>query len=392
MSGVERVGLVVHYGLRNYGNHLTNFAARRVLEKCGCRVDMIVFTGGLARRRLAAVCRLPLRTLRVLQEGGILRKAGGWLARMPATSQRQRSSELQALEQGRLRRFEEFASLHLRPRLVPVRQRFDLNRKYDQFVVGSDQIWNCNSELAPWFFLDFADDAKKTCLAPSVGQRSLPLEWIPMYKRWLSSFEELTVREFCWVDGFNQLLGTGQITLLPDPTLMLSVQEWEGVASEPAETAPYLLVYELGTMSDESKKFAEELASREGLETLWLSQHTRTAGWDSNASDFLAMVRDATAVMTDSYHGTIFGFLFDRPLIVLPRSGAEDGMNTRIETLLDQLALADRAIQRQSPRTALAHDYSAGRAALSQLQDATWAYLSRRGFAAPPALAQGARH
>lgn len=382
MSDRTKVGLLVHYSYNNYGNHLTNFAARRVLEECHSDVDMIVLFGGKFERWLGALGRMPARLMRVLRDGELGGKLAA-LARRFARSSDAGPEESSPVERARLARFAEFSAEWLRPRFVPVRKRFTLEGHYDIFVVGSDQIWNYDHDLGPWFFLDFAGDAVRACLAPSVGHRQLPKEWVSYYKRWLSRFSEVTVREANWVDEFRELLGSVPVTLLPDPTLMLPVEAWDEVCSDWSHEHPYLLVYELGALSAAEREFAAEWATHGGLETLWLSPSSPDTGWASNAADFLAMVRGASAVLTDSYHGCVFAFLFDRPLVILPRSGAAAGMNTRIETLTGQLGLGDRSLGSQTPQTAFDHDYSDGRSALEGLRTVTWEYLARHGMRAP---------
>jgi len=57
-----------------------------------------------------------------------------------------------------------------------------------------------------------------------------------------------------------------------------------------------------------------------------------------NPFEFLLIVRNATYVITDSFHGTIFSIMFERPFVSVQRPGA----SIRVVDLLDTFSLKDR--------------------------------------------------
>jgi len=57
-----------------------------------------------------------------------------------------------------------------------------------------------------------------------------------------------------------------------------------------------------------------------------------------NPFEFLWIVKKATYIITDSFHGTIFSIIFERPFVAVRRPGA----NIRIIDLLDIFNLKDR--------------------------------------------------
>ena len=46
------------------------------------------------------------------------------------------------------------------------------------------------------------------------------------------------------------------------------------------------------------------------------------------------MIKNAELILTDSFHACVFAFLFKKPFLVYSRQGQEQGMMSRIDTLL----------------------------------------------------------
>lgn len=375
-----RVGLVVHYSASNYGNHLVNFATRWILEQCGCEVDLLVLEGGRRSLTLGTLGRLPLKLLR-LGPAGLWHRLSGRLGRRLARDETQGGDP--RTYQLRLAKFRRFSEVHLRPVIVDVEARAQLPKSYDVFAVGSDQIWNYDYALGPWQFLDFADDKRIVTLSPSVGHDTIPREWQRSYMAWLSRFREVGVRELRWTETLPDWEKRPDFTLLLDPTLMVPRGEWEELAGRQVPTDPYVLVYALGDLLPEQQAFVTELADLHGLEIRRLSDKVGGELWASDASGFLGMIAGAACVVTDSYHGAIFSFQFDRPLVLIRRHGFAGAMNSRVETLVGLCDLGDRFIDILRPGRALGHDYSEGHRRLDGHRADYWSYLSRNGFAPP---------
>lgn len=376
----RRLGLVAHYSRSNYGNHLVNFAVKRALESCGYEVDLIVFEGGVKQMRVSSARRLPKKIVRLVRDGDLPDRVRRRLRRTTASA----SERPRAGNPLRLARFQEFSDEHLQPRFCAVGSRSDLVGEYARFAVGSDQIWNYDYGLGPWHFLDFAEPQSCVCICPSVGHRLIPLEWRAFYQRNLSRQCEVGVRELEWTTSLPALGAEPVYTLLPDPTLTVPSEEWQRLAHVPPGFRGGVLLYELGDMSRPQKDFVEELSSFHGLAVDHLSERVQGPLWQTNASEFLGMISAASCVVTDSYHGAIFSFLFDKPLVILRRHGFAGSMNSRIETLVRELHLEGRLIENLRPSEALNYDYSSGRAALLDLRASFWKYLARHQLTPVP--------
>ena len=57
--------------------------------------------------------------------------------------------------------------------------------------------------------------------------------------------------------------------------------------------------------------------------------------------EFIYFIRNAKLVITDSYHGSIFSYIFNKPLRITKRDGKESSMYIRMESLINTLSLND---------------------------------------------------
>ncbi|HEM5148845.1 TPA: polysaccharide pyruvyl transferase family protein, partial [Streptococcus suis] len=136
----------------------------------------------------------------------------------------------------------------------------DLNSKYDLFVCGSDQIWNPIGWQTT-FFLDFATKPKIS-YAASVARDSLSKDEVEFISGLTSDFSSLSVREQTTSKFLTNELGM-EFEVVPDPTLLLSREEWETKFPNKTKNEnkrPYIFAYFLGFNSEQRNdciKFAK---------------------------------------------------------------------------------------------------------------------------------------
>ncbi|MGO4586508.1 polysaccharide pyruvyl transferase family protein [Arthrobacter sp. 2RAF6] len=372
----KRIGVVIHHSTTNYGNHLVNYATRNILEECGYEVDLVVVEGH-ETTRLAALRRLPRKLLRLGLRGAATRLLGRVRRR---TTARPLSSPNAASAMRRRERFATFDHTYLRPLYIDRRSISGLMDKYSRIGIGSDQIWNYDYGISGSLFADFTPPSNVVTLSPSVGHESIPSEWLSSYQRWLSGFNEVGTREIEWTASLKSRPGAPRFTLLVDPTLMFDREFWTSIATTSGDAEGKILLYHLGELLPQHAEYVSKLAQHHSLDILHLSDTVAGAEWETNAADFLGMIQTASCVVTDSYHGAIFAFLFDKPLVLLERHGFAGAMNTRTRTLTERLDLTSRYMNRLTIDDALDHDYATGMGALSRYRNEYWAYLTRHGI------------
>lgn len=383
MTSSHRIGIIIHYSTTNYGNHLVNYATRNILEECGYDVDLLVLQGH-EQSRLAALKRLPRKVHRLGIRGAAARLLGR-LQRLTATRPPAASAEASAMR--RQERFATFSETYLRPLYIDQQSALRLTDAYSRIGIGSDQIWNYDYGIGGSLFADFTSPNNVVTLSPSVGHERIPSEWLGSYQRWLSGFKEVGTRELEWTASLASLPNAPSFSLLVDPTLMYGREFWTSIAAPSADAKGKILLYHLGELLPQQAEYVSKLAEHHSLDVLHLSDTVAGAAWETNASDFLGMIQAASCVVTDSYHGAIFSFLFDKPLILLERHGFAGTMNTRTRTLTERLHLSGRYMNGLSIDDALDHDYAKGADALRQYRNEYWAYLSRHEIYRMPVAA-----
>jgi hypothetical protein len=237
---------------------------------------------------------------------------------------------------------------------------------YDAFICGSDQIWNpfiCKSNGQAWnepaYFLTFAPEAKRISYAPSISVPAIPAKLRAEMTALLHEIPYLSTRERQGATLIRELTGREAQVVL-DPTLLLSREQWNKVAVAPDVREPYMLAYFLGERGsgDEYRQFAHRLSETTGYRIVLLSREMDASEradtlccYDAGPAEFLGLVRHASCICTDSFHGTIFAINYGKPFYVFERPGSSGArsMASRIYSVLDMFGLTARLLQPQSP-------------------------------------------
>lgn len=340
------VGIVTITDYRNYGNRLQNYASQQVLRGLGFETETLVNRPPKTGRQ--APLSLPQRIRKALKTPpGIL------LGRLrnKFTHRLNRKLHEEALAE-KEKAFRAFTDRHIRESdfvLTPDNIPADLGERHDYFVVGSDQVWNPSFRNGFSFdFLQFAPREKRVAYAPSFGVSVVPQEYVPDYGKWLSEMAHLSVREGAGAGLIRQLSGR-ESTVLVDPTLMLSREEWLKVA-RPAKDKPrkdYLLTYFLGEIPRERRKLMDKLAASRNLDIVQLGSMGDRARFAADPGEFIDYVDGASLFLTDSFHGAVFSILFEKPFVVFSRQGRSLTMSSRIDTLLTTFRLMERKWEHQ---------------------------------------------
>lgn len=224
------------------------------------------------------------------------------------------------------------------------------SKNYDAVVVGSDQVWTPLSLPTKFFNLLFVDDAvRKVAYASSFGVSSIPGFQHKSTGAFLDRFHAIGVREQSG-KKIVDTLSHQTATMVADPTLLLDAIEW---SEETKDTRinidePYIFCYFLGT-NMEARKAANELKANTGLKIVTLRHmdeyvsEDETFGdyapYDVDPNDFLAYIKNAEYVLTDSFHCSAFSIQFHKQFMTFYRfaQGSATGRNSRIDSLFNVL-------------------------------------------------------
>lgn len=253
----------------------------------------------------------------------------------------------------RIRRFEDFHKINTRmsKRYLSMPELYRTKMDYDVYVVGSDQVWNpsASSSIEPYFLTFAPKEAKKISYASSFGVNNIPASLYEKYKKQLSNIDYLSVREQTGVCLVKTLTGRDATCVL-DPTLLLNKEQWGNIMhAYPHMPSRYILVYQL--LPSET---LPSLAMRMGEDMKCLVYYLTKRAYavncpkgmmeikDAGPAEFLWLIKNASCVVTNSFHGTAFSVNFGTPFYAVLNPNR--GSNARITSLLNSVNLMDRIV------------------------------------------------
>jgi hypothetical protein len=217
-----------------------------------------------------------------------------------------------------------------------------LEKNYDLFITGSDQVWNTDiTTYDQTYLLDFVKDKnKKFSYAASFGKECLTQKEAELYKPLLSDFKALSVRERQGADIIKKLTGRDAAINL-DPTFLLNKKQWEEIAILPKEDN-YVLMY-LFYQPAETISFAQKLSAKKGLKLIGIRKGIKEHYALPTPREFIGYFLKAKYVITNSFHGTAFSINFNKEFFIdlLPPPSK---VNSRLEHILKLTGLESRLI------------------------------------------------
>lgn len=222
---------------------------------------------------------------------------------------------------------------------------------YDVYVAGSDQIWN---PLMPFinepYFLTFVPKGgKKISYASSFAVKEIPEGVWLSHPDWLDDYRAISVRETSGADIVKKYFGK-QASIVADPTMLLTNSEWEKLLVLPQTNEKYLFVYTLQYNQQIVDK-AVSLAKDKGLIVYVVVSSTtgikpvQKAGvhyiYTAGPKEWLGYIHAAEYVITDSFHGSVFSFLFSKKLLTVCTNRK---VSERLTTLFGAFSLSANLI------------------------------------------------
>lgn len=263
---------------------------------------------------------------------------------------------------------------------------------YEKVITCSDQLWSPSALASGFYNLMFApDDMPKISWASSFGVTEIPWYQKTRTKRFLKRIENVSMRETRGAEIVKELTGR-DVPVLMDPVFVYDEDKWdELVPSTAPEWDNYIFCYFLGS-NPEHRAAARELSEKTGMKIVTLRHLDRYNAQDEDFGDFapydvdpnrfLNILRNASYICTDSFHGTAFSVIFKKKFIVFDRYNEKSGnsKNSRIKSVCDILGLNDRRYSKKKDiLTAMTEDinYTEVSEKVSQYQRDTLEYLKQ---------------
>lgn len=240
-------------------------------------------------------------------------------------------------------RFEEFWNLIEYTEKINKSNLRSLNARFDTFIAGSDQIWNCGKvNLDKSYLLDFVDgdNSRRVSYASSFGLPVLPKKYLNDYLCLLKRFSHVSLRESSGIkDQLEELMAGRDIEIMPDPVALTEVETWDSLQAPCDIHEPYILIYDVL----ENDKFVSQVAryycDQAGIKI------KRVFALDSNPDEnindaigprqWLYLIKHASFIVTNSFHGSYFSLIFGKAFIsIISADSQTEASSSRLSELL----------------------------------------------------------
>lgn len=318
------VGIVTQPLCGNYGGILQNYALQTVLKSLGCNPITLDLQTHLNESYWDYVRRVMAFCVKKLLLG--------------------RNIKLLPYNQVRSSVFDDFVTKQIAVSEQFHRYTEELIGKYDLdcLIAGSDQVWRPRYNVFPTaMFLDFASkkDIKRIAYAASFGvdRWEFSQELTEKCKSLITMFDAVSVREATGVILSKMYFGVNAEKVL-DPTLLLDASVYDDILQEVKRSdEDYIAVYALN-MTEEMEGKIHEFANKKQLK---IKRFTSDAGQTLSIPEWIASIRDAKFVFTDSFHGTAFSIIYNKDFYAIVNNGRGA---SRFDSLLSELDLSDRLL------------------------------------------------
>ena len=230
-----------------------------------------------------------------------------------------------------------------------------IEQNYDMLISGGDQVWNiCCTDADDAYFLSFAHNVKKAAYSPSLGAMNI-LKYAKnpnKYRKYLLDYDFLSVRELNGQKWLKELVGV-DVPIVPDPTLLLSADEWCKVLPVPEIEGKYIFNYAFSYGNEENNKILKQISDKYNLPVYIIDAKSyyrynleKKYGFklykQSGPLAFLGLMKNAELVLTQSFHGSLFAAKFNRCFWSYKNAVVRNPDDDRARCVLNQLGLIDR--------------------------------------------------
>ena len=328
-----RIKTITCHDVYNHGASLQAFALQTYLESIGHTVEIIDYKPDyLSRHYQLWSVDNPIYDKPLVKQLFILAKLPGRLISL-----------------NRKHLFDIFTKKYLKLTSIRYHSNEELKAnppQADVYIAGSDQIWNTlfqNGRDAA-FYLDFAPpSAKRISYAASFATEDVADDYRPLVRKMLQNFDAVSIREQCSLSLLASLGRTDGVAVC-DPVFLLTREQWEKLLPQNQRREKYLLVYDT-EFSSQVKEIAMRIAKEKKLKIYNVSAsrigYADKDLWASSPMDFVRLVKNASYVVSNSFHATAFSLIFECDFCVVNRS---EGINERMRSLLASYHLEERMV------------------------------------------------
>lgn len=311
-----RICIITIHSIHNFGSVLQAYSLSKYLSACGHEVTVIDYRPHYFRR-------------------SGLRSTLGSILNFGAYQRRRR-------------KYDDFVAKNIplsSIRYSSIEALRDMPPHADVFMAGGDQLWNsyhpCGRDDA--YKLSFALGPKMS-YGTSLGRDNYSRQELLDISHALKDFRCIGIRERSSVDLLRSV-GVTNVSHVVDPVLLLEPQEYDRFISDPP-IRDYLFVY-LVTPSAVLERAVKYISNQLGLKVVLSAGFSQKCSCDVLVKDMgpeeaLGYIKNASFVLSASYHATLFSIIFGKRFATLLPG---ENTNARITDFLDGVNLSGRIVE-----------------------------------------------
>ena len=340
-----KIGIMSMQKIINYGSYMQALSLKTILEELGHEVVFVDYKAKPSLQHRRSFFYWLDRARCFLRNTGIFWTIANIVRGRPVDY--------------RLRKEYTAEELAFLPALKELGVDYELQRYHtavDALIIGSDEVFNClqNADNVGYSLELFGKNNRANILlsyAASFGNTTL--ERLKKYGvqrqigRYLGRFDAISVRDENSAHIVKALTGKEPFQHL-DPALIGGIEHMKWKDNDEKQ---YLAVYAYPRrMSADQGKVIAAFAKEKGLRILSICGDQKLPGFENIKActpyEILPYIKNASYVVTDTFHGTIFSTIFHKPFAVYCRKPQDVNYSNseKILDLLRKLELMDRLV------------------------------------------------
>lgn len=331
-----KIGIITWFKYNNYGTKLQAIALQKYLRKCGHEVMILNFSLDDSKNIYRKKSNDSIYQKVIKRTNYYVMELLLFMAKKKYDNQlRARDDKFDSLIKD--------CCILTKP-ITDDNEFIQVCNEFDVIICGSDQIWNPNW-YNRYYYADFPGIfARRISYAPSMSVNSIDNNIKGELIRSLSGFSVITVREEKGAQIIGDLLNK-EIEVVADPTMLLKANEWDEFLQVSKKVSKgYVLCYFL-TDNKMHWKAAERFAKNNELNMKIIPQHGYSffqkgdVCASAGVEEFVELIRNASVVLTDSFHATVFSLIYNVKFRTFERfkENSTTSQNSRIYNLLESL-------------------------------------------------------
>lgn len=228
-------------------------------------------------------------------------------------------------------------------------KKYVSNNKFEAIIFGSDQIWRPGMlpDYQEFFgsFVGNHSSCKLISYAASFGvdYNEYTASQCKKCGKLIERFSRISVREESGVNLIKNDLGwnVSNVECVLDPTLLLSAKDYTDVSViSPEISGKYVFCYILD-VEDKKRNLIKRVCEVLNVTPYYIMPEFSPTNFEAPIEKrvlppieyFVNGINNSIGVMTDSFHGTAFSLIFQKPFVVFNN---EKRGNTRITSILEK--------------------------------------------------------